>query len=181
MEKLKALAHIIFAPENIAIVIHKSVSIFIIVLLIYTAYKIVESTMTAALKRNSKGKHMEMLTTLLKSTLLYVMAFFMLVSVLQELGINLTAILASAGVVGLAVSFGAQTLVKDIIAGVYIIMENQMNIGEEVQIFNNIGKPDCKGRVIEMNLRTTVLRENDGILCNIPNGSIGYITNFSRK
>ena len=100
------------------------------------------------------------------------MAVFM---VLSELGINIAPILAGAGVVGIALGFGAQSLVKDIIAGLFIIMENQYRVGDVVKV------ADVAGLVEGINLRRTVLRDLDGIVHVVPNGEIRVASNFTKE
>ncbi|MFA5103882.1 MAG: mechanosensitive ion channel domain-containing protein [Candidatus Margulisiibacteriota bacterium] len=180
MGRIKDLIPAIFSVNNIMLFAQKLLSIILIGVFIYVTYKMISYSIKKLLKERAKGRHMEMLVSFAQSTLLYLTFFIFVVTILQELGINLTAILASAGIVGLAVSFGAQTMIKDVIAGIFIIIEDQCTIGDEVEIVNNIGKPDIKGRVSEMNLRTTVIVNENGVY-TIPNGSIGYISNLSRK
>ncbi len=95
--------------------------------------------------------------------------------VLSELGINIGPILAGAGVVGIAIGFGAQSLVRDIIAGVFIIMENQYRVGDVVKI------ADISGLVEQINLRRTILRDLDGIVHTVPNGEIRVASNFTKE
>jgi len=180
VDKISGILSAIFSVDNIILLTQKIFSLVLIGVFIYVTYKMISYSIRKLLKERSKGRHMEMLVSFAQSTLLYLTFFIFIVTILQELGINLTAILASAGVVGLAVSFGAQTMIKDVIAGIFIIIEDQCTIGDEVEIVNNIGKPDIKGKVSEMNLRTTVITNENGIY-TVPNGSIGYISNFSRK
>ena len=94
--------------------------------------------------------------------------------VLRELDVDITPILTGAGIVGLAVGFGAQTLVKDIISGLFLITEDQVRIGDAVEI-NGIG-----GGVEEINLRTIVLRDLEGTVHHISNGEIRTLANKSR-
>jgi len=180
VDKISGILSAIFSVDNMILLIQKIFSLILIGIFIYVTYKMISYSIRKLLKERSKGRHMEMLVSFAQSTLLYLTFFIFIVTILQELGINLTAILASAGVVGLAVSFGAQTMIKDVIAGIFIIIEDQCTIGDEVEIVNNIGKPDIKGKICEMNLRTTVITNENGIY-TVPNGSIGYISNFSRK
>jgi small conductance mechanosensitive channel len=98
----------------------------------------------------------------------------MLMLVLGELGIDLKPILAGAGILGLAVGFGAQTLVKDVITGFFILLENQIRVGDTVTAAG------CTGVVESVNLRTTVLRDYDGTTHIIPNSSITVVTNATR-
>jgi len=95
--------------------------------------------------------------------------------ILSELGINIAPILAGAGVIGIAIGFGAQSLVKDIIAGVFIIMENQYRVGDVVKI------ADISGLVEQINLRRTMLRDLDGIVHTVPNGEIRVASNFTKE
>lgn len=179
MSRISEFLSAVFSVNNIIILVQKAFSLIVIGIFIYVTYKMISYSIKKLLKERSKGRHMEMLISFAQSTLLYLMFFIFIVTILQELGINLTAILASAGVVGLAVSFGAQTMIKDVIAGIFIIIEDQCTVGDEVELVNNIGKPDIKGKVSEMNLRTTIITNENGIY-TVPNGSIGYISNFSR-
>ncbi len=98
-----------------------------------------------------------------------------LMAVLGELGVDLKPILAGAGVVGLAVGFGAQTLVKDVISGFFILLENQFRVGDVIETAG-VG-----GLVESINLRTTVLRDIQGRVHVIPNGSINVVSNFTRE
>lgn len=95
--------------------------------------------------------------------------------VISELGINIMPILAGFGIAGIAVGFGAQYLIRDLIAGVFIIMENQYRVGDVVKI------ADIWGLVEEVNLRKTVLRDLDGAVHHVPNGEINVASNYTRK
>lgn len=102
----------------------------------------------------------------------FVIAIFM---VLSELGIDIAPILAGAGVVGIAIGFGAQSLVKDIVAGMFIILENQYRVGDWVKI------ADVDGLVEDVNLRRTVLRDFDGTVHVVPNGEIRVASNLTKE
>lgn len=93
--------------------------------------------------------------------------------ILNELGFSIGPLLAGAGVVGLAVGFGAQNLVRDILSGIFIIVENQVRVGD-VAILNGIG-----GLVEAVNLRTTILRGLDGTVHVFPNGTINTVANMT--
>ncbi len=95
-------------------------------------------------------------------------------TVLQELSVNIMPILTGAGILGLAVGFGAQTLVKDIISGFFLILENQVRVGDVAQI-NGTG-----GLVEAINLRTIVLRDQSGAVHIFPCGSVTTLTNLSK-
>jgi small-conductance mechanosensitive channel len=94
--------------------------------------------------------------------------------VLAEFGFDLKPILAGAGILGLAVGFGAQTLVKDVITGFFILLENQIRVGDTVTAAG------CTGVVETVNLRTTVLRDQDGTTHIIPNSAITVVANATR-
>ena len=94
--------------------------------------------------------------------------------VLRELDVDITPVLTGAGIIGLAVGFGAQTLVKDIISGLFLIAEDQVRLGDAAEI-NGIG-----GSVEEINLRTIVLRDIEGVVHTIANGDIRTLSNKSK-
>jgi len=98
-------------------------------------------------------------------------AFFM---VLDGVGVNIGPLLAGAGVLGLAFSFGAQSLVKDVISGLFILFEDQLGVGDVVRI------GEAGGMVEKMTLRVIVLRDLQGAVHIIPNGSINTVTNLTR-
>jgi small conductance mechanosensitive channel len=93
--------------------------------------------------------------------------------VLSEMGVSVGPILAGFGVVGIAVGFGAQYLIRDLIAGVFILMENQYRVGDVAKV------ADVSGLVEEINLRKTVLRDLDGVVHHVPNGEIRVASNYS--
>lgn len=95
--------------------------------------------------------------------------------VLDRVGLDIKPILAGAGIIGLAVGFGAQNLVKDIISGLFFIIENRIRVGD-VAILNGTG-----GLVEQVNLRTTVLRGLDGTIHVFPNGSINSLSNMTHE
>jgi len=104
----------------------------------------------------------------------FVVFFVAALEVLSLLGLNLGPMLASAGIAGLAIGFGAQTLVHDFINGFFILLENQYDIGDTVRIAG------VKGTVERMNLRQTVLRDEDGTVHIVPNGAIQIVSNTTR-
>jgi small conductance mechanosensitive channel len=95
--------------------------------------------------------------------------------VLKEVGVEIGPILAGAGVAGLAVGFGAQNLVRDVIAGFFLILENQIRVGD-VAIINGTG-----GLVEEVNFRTVVLRDLSGVVHVFPNGTINTLSNMTQE
>lgn len=110
---------------------------------------------------------------LLENALTYVVYFSAIIAILTEFEINVRGLLAGAGVLGLAVGFGAQSLVKDVISGFFIIFEDQFGVGDYVRINS------AEGTVIEIGLRTTKVGLFGGEVYIVPNGQIGEVTNFS--
>jgi moderate conductance mechanosensitive channel len=113
------------------------------------------------------------LVKLLENILTYVVYFIVIVMVLETINVDIKALLAGAGIVGLAVGFGAQNLVRDIITGFFIIFEDQFSVGDFVRI------GAFEGVVEEIGLRTTKIKSFTGELHTLPNGSIVEVTNFS--
>jgi small-conductance mechanosensitive channel len=103
-----------------------------------------------------------------------VLAIGIVIMITFEVGWDLTPLLAGAGIASLAVAFGAQSLVKDVIAGFFVLLEDQFSVGENVRIGT------LEGVVEEMTLRVTVLRNADGEVHVIPNGSIQTVSALSR-
>jgi small conductance mechanosensitive channel len=114
------------------------------------------------------------LVSLLRSMGRVVVGVMTLFMVLDAMGVKLGALLAGAGVVGLALSFGAQSLVKDVIAGLFMLMENQFGVGDVIRI------EGVSGTVEEMTLRVVVLRDVYGVVHVVPNGQIKKVSNQTR-
>ncbi len=95
--------------------------------------------------------------------------------VLDEVGVAVAPVLAGFGIAGVAVGFGAQYLIRDLIAGIFIILENQYRVGDVVRV------ADIGGLVEDVTLRKTVLRDLDGIVHHVPNGEIKTASNFTRQ
>jgi small conductance mechanosensitive channel len=126
-------------------------------------------------RRAGHNPRADTLSKLLMSAVTYAVWFLAAVQILKEgLGIDVTSILAAAGVLGIAVGFGAQTLVKDIITGFFLLFENQFSVGETVTV------DGFTGTVEELGLRSTKIRGEAGELLTIPNGSITKVINRSR-
>ena len=149
--------------------------VFLVVrILIGIFNRIIDRTMA------SKGLHFEnqgrstTLGGIIKKSLKYVLLFIAIVISLELIGISTGSILATAGIGGLAISFGAQSLVKDIITGFFIIMEEQYNVGDHIKVL------DYEGFVEEVGIRVTKIRGFAGDLYIVPNGSIQDVSNMTR-
>jgi small conductance mechanosensitive channel len=111
---------------------------------------------------------------ILRKTAAVLIYAFAVMTSLRELGYDARPLLAGAGVVGLAIGFGAQNLVRDVISGFFLLIENQIRVNDVVVI------NDTAGAVEEINLRTTVLRDAEGTVHVIPNGAIAKLANKTR-
>ncbi|MED1916496.1 mechanosensitive ion channel family protein [Brevibacillus sp. NPDC058079] len=118
-------------------------------------------------------RRVDTMRVLVNNVVQYGIYFLAILMILQLLGIDLRPVLVSAGVLGLAVGFGAQSLVRDIITGFFIIFEDQFAVGDVVTI-NNL-----TGTVQEIGLRITKVRSWTGEVHIFPNGTINQVTNFS--
>jgi moderate conductance mechanosensitive channel len=154
--------------------------IFAVCLLLVTVQvipKLVRSAVWNSKAEQTEGelaKRSDTLISVIVTTLQISIIFILFLMILSELGTNITAILTGAGVLGIAIGFGAQSLVKDVIAGLFIIMENQYRKGDVVKI------ADTSGLVEEINLRRTILRDMDGITHTVPNGETRVTSNFTK-
>jgi small-conductance mechanosensitive channel len=120
-------------------------------------------------------KRVHTLSAVVIATARVVLLFAAVFMILPEVGINIAPVLAGAGIVGLAVGFGAQTLVRDTISGVFVLAENQYGVGDIVTLAG------VTGLVEDVNLRRTVLRDLDGTVHSIPNGEITTASNMTRE
>ena len=124
---------------------------------------------------SQKEKRAETLGHIIIATGNIVIYGIILLMVLSLFGVDIRPILAGAGVIGLAVGFGAQTLVKDFVSGLFILIENQYGIGDKVKIGS------FEGKVIKITMRSTVLKDEEGKLYYMSNGSISNVTNLSQQ
>jgi small conductance mechanosensitive channel len=115
---------------------------------------------------------------LLSGTVVVVAWAVFVLTLLKALGVDITPILASAGIVGIALGFGAQSLVRDTISGLFIFVEGQFDVGDIVDL--TAGSGTVSGTIESLSLRTTAVRQYDGSLSTIPNGLIEVTNNRTR-
>lgn len=158
----------------------KLLKILVITILIKIVISMINRIIDRAL-RNRKGAHASVgdrrantLGQMLKSLVKNLLYFIGIVMILDMFNINTTSILATAGIGGLAIGFGAQSLVKDIITGFFILLEDQYAVGDYIKI------ESFEGIVEELGVRVTKLRDFSGELHIIPNGNIQIVTNKTR-
>jgi small-conductance mechanosensitive channel len=121
-----------------------------------------------------RAKRAQTFARLLQRTLAVVVAVMAGLMILRELDIDITPVLTGAGIAGLAIGFGAQTLVRDVLSGFFMIFEDQVRVGDVVKV-NGQG-----GLVEEVNLRTIVLRDEQGAVHIFPNGEVKTLSNMSK-
>jgi len=131
-----------------------------------------------ALAGESNLRRTTTITHALTNTLLTVIWIVALLIILGEFGVNLAPLIAGAGIAGVALGFGAQTLVRDGLSGFFILWENQFGLGDSVDAHTTAGV--ISGRIEALTLRITSIRMFDGTLNYIPNGNIQVIANKSR-
>jgi small-conductance mechanosensitive channel len=124
--------------------------------------------------KEGREKRANTLLSIFKGIVRVFIAIVAIMMILDEVGVAVTPVLAGFGIVGVAIGFGAQYLIRDLIAGMFIILENQYRVGDVARV------ADVAGLVEEINLRKTVLRDLDGIVHHIPNGEIRIASNFTR-
>ncbi|PLR71517.1 mechanosensitive ion channel family protein [Bacillus sp. UMB0728] len=154
----------------------KLAAIFIIFLIVRAAggRLISKSFDTFEQRENISSARAQTLKSLTSNVFSYVLIFIVTVTVLQIFGIQATAILAGAGVVGLAIGFGAQGLVSDVVTGFFLLLEKQIDVGDYVTAAS------FSGIVEQVGLRTTQIRGFDGTLHFVPNREITSLSNHSR-
>jgi small conductance mechanosensitive channel len=159
------------APKVFIILIEAIVLVWLVKMVSGRLRKFGESK---ALPSGIRSQQLKTLAGIVYSAGVFIIIFNALLQVLPVFGINIGPLLASAGVAGLAIGFGAQTLVKDVINGFFILMENQYEVGDVVRISG------IQGTVENMTLRKTLIRDDQGALSTIPNSSITLVSNLTR-
>ena len=151
--------------------------LFIIIkIIICFIQRFIKKTLEHQRKENIEVNDKRALTLgiLLNNTVKYILYFIGILISLDEFGINTASIIATAGVGGIAIGFGAQSIVKDVITGFFILLEDQFSVGDYVQIGSN------SGIVEELGLRVTKVKGFNGELHIIPNSSIQIVTNSNK-
>lgn len=179
--------HTVITSETIQRwLLEHGIIILVMIVVSYLAYLFLKLVMPQIVERSlrlrGKERHSKLwfknrsqtLSTILTSTIGIIIALIAVFMILSEVGINITPLLAGAGVAGIAIGFGAQSLIKDFLSGLFILLEDQYNKGDVVKIAG------IAGLVEEVNLRRTVLRDLDGIVHSVPNGEITTASNYTR-
>ncbi|MCK4520344.1 mechanosensitive ion channel [Candidatus Parcubacteria bacterium] len=161
-----------------------SISVFWILVLFFGARVVLKKIVRKMIKlvedenyedKSDSEKRAETLGGIIITTGNVVIYIVVLLMVLKLFGVDITPILAGVGIIGLAVGFGAQSLVKDFVSGLFILIENQYGIGDKVKIGS------FEGRVKKITMRATVLQDDEGKTFHISNGLIKDVVNFSQS
>lgn len=165
--------------------LHHGLKIILIIFLAYLANKLLQKLIYKAVRMavatdpssssDAEKKREDTLISIFSATLRIVFIIIVSMMALQEVGVEIGPLLAGAGIVGLALGFGGQYLIRDLISGLFIILENQYRIGDVVS-FDNTG-----GLVEEITLRMTTIRDQDGTVHHIPHGEIKKVSNLSKN
>lgn len=164
--------------HGIRIVITLVIGAVLYIVVQYLIPRLVRRTTELGMDRKHEveiQKRSRTLIRVLRTTSAFIIGVIVLITILADVGVNIGPALASLGVLGIAVGFGAQNLVKDFINGLFILLENQYGIGDVVKVGG------ICGLVEELNLRRTILRDLDGVVHYIPNGEIQVASNFTKE
>lgn len=158
----------------------------IVILLVvgFVVYKFIKPVITKIIRRavtadpllsaEEEVRREDTLIRIISGSIKIVTVIFVSLMILSELGIDIGPLIAGAGVVGLALGFGGQYLVRDIITGLFIILENQYRVGDVIEISG------IAGLVEDISLRVTILRDLDGTVHHIPHGEVTTVSNMAK-
>ena len=144
----------------------------IYVVIIYAACKLVRMIFHRRMQKSNRAKT---ILTLMDGLVKYACAIAIIILVLQAVGVNATAIFASVGILTLVIGLGCQSLIADVVAGMFIIFENEYNVGEIITI------NDFRGTVIEIGIRSTKVLDAAGNIKIINNSDVSSVVNMSRE
>jgi moderate conductance mechanosensitive channel len=172
-ELLAGLRNKLVTPEKLAVTLVKLIDIVLIIagaMLFYTLARVV----ARRLLKVTRARRAATYINVVRSIMGYVIFFFVVVLILRVFGVNYTAILAGAGVMGLAVGFGAQTLIRDFISGFFLLLEDLIRVGDYITV------GDIEGTVEVVGMRVSKIRAFNGTLHTVPNGELTRFGNQSR-
>jgi len=163
-------------------IVQSAVSIAAVVIIALVVWELINASIERYLSETDadgnqveRGARVRTLLPLLRNVILVVMSVLVALIVLSELGVNIAPLLAGAGVVGLAVGFGAQTLVKDVITGAFILFEDTISVGDVVAVGSH------QGLVEAISIRSIRLRDLSGNVHTIPFSSVDTVTNLTKE
>ena len=161
----------------------KLVSLLLLFILFYIVKKILHLSVTKIIAPSLKLSKQDVarqktITRLIENLLNYVLYFLLIYWVLSILGLPVSSLLAGAGIAGVAIGMGAQGFLSDLVNGFFILLERQLDVGDNVRLTN--GSINIAGIVSSVGIRTTQVRDFDGTLHFVPNRNITVVSNLSR-
>lgn len=159
--------------------IAKLITVGIVILAGYILIRFAGKGLDKFLNKNKSSRvanpaKVETISKLLYSIVKFVVIFIVLSIILDSVGVNTSSLIATAGIGGIAIAFGSQTVIQDFIMGIFIVIDDRIRVGDWVIAAG------CEGEVEQLNLRTTLIRDFNGSLHIIPNSKIANVQNFNR-
>lgn len=163
--------------RSLIIKIVLSVIVFLVAKIIIYIFTKALTNLVKTYKKNdfSNSKKVNSIVSISSSVLKYIIYFIVIVIILSIFDVNTLSLIATAGVGGIIIAFGVQSIVKDLFSGVFILLDDQYNIGDDV-VINGIS-----GNIMSINMRNTQIQGYDGSVNTISNGSITTVTNLSKN
>ena len=163
--------------------VSKLISLLFLFILFYIAKKLlhvfVRRIISPSLKFSSTDiARQKTISRLIENVLNYALYFLLIYWILSILGLPVSSLLAGAGIAGVAIGMGAQGFLSDLVNGFFILLERQLDVGDNVRLTN--GPINIAGTVVSVGIRTTQIRDADGSLHYIPNRNIMVVSNLSR-
>lgn len=160
-------------------IIAKLVTIALAIIAGYILIKLAGKGLEKLLTKNkdtrvTNAAKVKTVSRLLYSIIKFVVIFIVVNIILDSVGINTSSLIATAGIGGIAIAFGSQTVIQDFIMGIFILIDDRIRVGDWVIAAG------CEGEVEQLNLRTTVIRDFNGSVHIIPNSQIASVQNFNR-
>jgi small conductance mechanosensitive channel len=147
---------------------------FIVVRIVMFFVKRMHGRADQLVGNSQRAAQLRTMASILRATTYGVVGFYLITQILGGIGVSLGPFIASAGVIGLGISFGAQSIFKDMLTGVFILIEDQYTVGDTIKIAG------LTGTVEDLSLRVTKLRDGDGTVYIVPNSQITTVSNLSR-
>jgi len=165
---------VVFVRDKVPKLLGVLIVVFVLLRIVQFFVKRLQAGASAQVGNFHRGAQLRTMASILRATSYGVIGFLAFLQVLTIFGIPYEPLLASAGILGVGIGLGAQSIFKDMLNGIFILLEDQYNVGEVVSIAG------LKGTVEDLSLRSTRLRDGDGTLYVIPNSQIATVSNQSR-
>ena len=161
------------------VLVSRAITIGFAILAGFILIRIADKGLDKFLNKNQTSKvgntaKVETISKLLYSIVKFAIIFIVVNIILDSVGINTSSLIATAGIGGIAIAFGSQTIIQDFIMGIFIVIDDRIRVGDWVIAAG------CEGTVEQLNLRTTLIRDFNGSLHIIPNSKIANVQNFNR-